>query len=495
MEENPDLVLHGGTVYSFDDPTPGAAGTRAEAIACRAGTIVALGTSRQVLALAGPATQVIDLAGSTVIPGINDAHLHGAWLGARWPSLFFGDESTAPTGRLLSNATERAAALQRSWALLSSLGITSYTEPGIGPGEDDGETGCFGSAMLDSYLELAGSAQQTVRVTLLRLFGLLDGPSTLDGFRAGLDVPTPPTDSRWLAIPGVKIFADGIPPMHGAWTTTPYPDGSTGALMTEGGAEFGSESNAEASRLAAFTRMIELADSRGLQIAVHATGDRTIDAFLTAIERRRAAGAASRDGHRDAGHPAGRAASRAGEAAGDAARAAGPHYVVHGDLVTPAQIARLARLGMGLDVQPLIAAHTRDWLSERVSPQVAAAAWPLADLLESSVATSLTSDAPIATPDWRQTIAAAAALLESRGVAVTREHRARFVQMYTSVPAAQDGAAGWKGTLAPGMAADLCVLTADPLETEPADLPAVEIELTVVDGRIVYTRAGADTLR
>src|SRR5262249_34410991 len=40
------------------------------------GRIAALGTSAEIRALAGPATQVIDLEGRTVIPGLIDSHIH-----------------------------------------------------------------------------------------------------------------------------------------------------------------------------------------------------------------------------------------------------------------------------------------------------------------------------------------------------------------------------------------------------------------------------------
>ena len=49
-----------------------------------------------------------------------------------------------------------------------------------------------------------------------------------------------------------------------------------------------------------------------------------------------------------------------------------------------------------------------------------------------------------------------------------------------------DHAESWKGTLAPGMIADLCVLEADPFSVEPAALPDVPIKMTVVGGRVVY---------
>lgn len=441
----PDLVLVGGTVRALD-----AAGTVTEALAITGGTITALGRDAAIGALATARTRVIELGGRTVIPGINDGHLHGSWLGARWPSLFFGDEGHPPEGRLVSTEAERRAALLQCWGVLASLGITSYTEPGIGPGEDDGETGCFGTAVFDTYRELAATPAQTVRVTLLRLFGLVDGPTTLDGFRQGLAAPVPPSDPRWLAVPGVKIFADGIPPMGTAWTIAPYPDGSHGRLLTGEGDE--------GARRAAFAEMVHLAHASGAQIAVHATGDRAIEEFVSLIEDL-------------GGAPADR-----------------PHHVVHGDLVTAALLARMRAAGIGIAVQPLIAAHTGEWVAGTLGADTAAAAWPLESMLEEGLVATLGSDAPIASPDWRRTIAAAAELLESRGVEVGAPELIRLLRMFTAIPAVQDGSSAWKGTLEAGKVADLCVLESDPLAVGAAGLPAVDVTMTIADGRVVYER-------
>ncbi len=91
-----DLMLVNGKVYtlSWDEPalngTPAAnaphdsAGWHpdAEAIAVRAGEIIFVGTTADAEKYRGPATEVIDLAGATVIPGLVDSHVHIQELGA-----------------------------------------------------------------------------------------------------------------------------------------------------------------------------------------------------------------------------------------------------------------------------------------------------------------------------------------------------------------------------------------------------------------------------
>lgn len=73
-----DVVLTGGKVITVDDDD-----RIAEAIAVKGDRIVAVGTTEEIAALAGPETRRIDLAGRTVTPGLLDAHLHFAMSGTR----------------------------------------------------------------------------------------------------------------------------------------------------------------------------------------------------------------------------------------------------------------------------------------------------------------------------------------------------------------------------------------------------------------------------
>ncbi len=75
----PDKILHHGRIYTVD-----AHDSVAEAIAIRGDTIVAVGTSRDMLALAGPETRTIDLGGRAVVPGFVDGHPHMDGVGLRF---------------------------------------------------------------------------------------------------------------------------------------------------------------------------------------------------------------------------------------------------------------------------------------------------------------------------------------------------------------------------------------------------------------------------
>lgn len=67
----PDAIYHGGSVVTIDDKNP-----TAEAVAVRAGRIVAVGKKDEVLKLRGDATRLVDLGGRCLLPGFVDGHSH-----------------------------------------------------------------------------------------------------------------------------------------------------------------------------------------------------------------------------------------------------------------------------------------------------------------------------------------------------------------------------------------------------------------------------------
>jgi predicted amidohydrolase YtcJ len=67
----PEVVLYRGKITTLDPTQP-----EVTAVAISGGRIVATGSDDEILALAGPATQRIDLNHRRVIPGLNDSHLH-----------------------------------------------------------------------------------------------------------------------------------------------------------------------------------------------------------------------------------------------------------------------------------------------------------------------------------------------------------------------------------------------------------------------------------
>ena len=73
----PDLIVYNGKIVTMDDEsTTTNPGTVVQAMAVRGDEIFALGSSDEILVLAGPQTERMDLRGRTVIPGIIDSHTH-----------------------------------------------------------------------------------------------------------------------------------------------------------------------------------------------------------------------------------------------------------------------------------------------------------------------------------------------------------------------------------------------------------------------------------
>lgn len=66
-----DLVLWGGRLFH-----PGSAGSVAGAIAVRDGRIIGTGSDADIAGLAGSETEVVDVSGSLIVPGFQDAHIH-----------------------------------------------------------------------------------------------------------------------------------------------------------------------------------------------------------------------------------------------------------------------------------------------------------------------------------------------------------------------------------------------------------------------------------
>src|SRR5438094_8290003 len=67
----PELILIGGIIHTLDPARP-----HASALAIGGGAIQAVGDDAAIEALAGPTTRRVLLAGRTVVPGFNDAHIH-----------------------------------------------------------------------------------------------------------------------------------------------------------------------------------------------------------------------------------------------------------------------------------------------------------------------------------------------------------------------------------------------------------------------------------
>ena len=156
--QTPDTILVNGKILTVDSQF-----AVREALSIHDGRILAVGTSVDIRKSAGPRTQVIDLQGRTVIPGLIDSHLHairagltystevnwvgaptiaeamnrirqtaatmkpGAWLivGGGWTTNQFKERRRPTQAELESAAPNNPIYVQLgySWALLSRSGL------------------------------------------------------------------------------------------------------------------------------------------------------------------------------------------------------------------------------------------------------------------------------------------------------------------------------------------------------------------------------------
>ena len=254
--------------------------------------------------------------------------------------------------------------------------------------------------------------------------------------------------SPWLTTGGVKMFLDGSLGSRTAWMLEPYEASSSRGMAIT------SEVDAR--------RAVHFAAEHGLAATVHAIGDAAVRRALDLMTPLPAA--------------------------------AVPHRIEHFQCVAPADLDRAAAAGIVVSMQP---AHllTDIPLVDRHWGARGAGAYVFASLRRRGTPMVFGSDAPVATLDPRAGVFAA---LERRmeggdGPAWRPEERIGLdaaIHAYTAAAAHAGGVAGRRGTLAPGMDADLVAWSGSPEEGPGAGeaFRAGEALLTVVGGEVVLRR-------
>ncbi|MGL3807105.1 amidohydrolase [Paeniglutamicibacter sp. R2-26] len=357
--------------------------------------------------------------------------------------------------------TELKECLTKHQRLLHSLGITSLTEPGLGPGGEGLFGGSSSTRSLSVLADLAAAGELSLRINVLLLFSSTGGANEND-VRAGLAGDLPGSLRRrgisedLLRIAGVKIFADGIPRSGTAWMSEPYetPCGHRHGSMVIAG-------DSDAERELELRRLVARVHDGGLQAGIHATGDATTDAAIEAILQ------AQSGNPRDA-----------------------RHYIIHGAFRNRESIGRFQRHGVGLSTNPTIRSEAGALMKRILGAERFDGQQPLASLLAAGVPTNIASDAPVTSPDWRESVIAAVTRDTTAGPGAPgdpeRVDFRRALEMMTIHPAWQDHAEDRKGRLAPGYLADLCILE-KPIAEDIHALRENPATHTLSNGALVYS--------
>lgn len=256
------------------------------------------------------------------------------------------------------------------------------------------------------------------------------------GLRTGEPLP----GGGGLAVMGaLKVISDGSLGTRTAWTTEPYSDGPASPGHPCG------QPNYTTAELQA---LLWRAARAGLTAAVHAIGDR---ANATAVDAFAATGARG--------------------------------SIEHAQLIRPADVRRLAGLGVAASVQPAHLLDDRD-LTDRIWGDRAAHCFPLRALCDAGVPLAFGSDAPVAPLDpWLAIATAVHRSADDRPA----WHPEQSLSAAEALGASVDGrrvAAGGRG--------DVVLLDADPLAGGPdpsaaaARLRTMPVAMTVCTGRVTH---------
>jgi predicted amidohydrolase YtcJ len=540
-----DLVIHNGRVLVLDERFH-----TAEAVAIRGGRVLAVGRERDIGRLAGRRTEVLDAGGGTVLPGINDSHVHLNALGLNFPPFSYNVD-TATIDELVGVVAAAVAAAPAPDSWIRGQGWNDNRLPRPPRREDlDPVSGdhpviltdfSFHAVAVNSIvLRLAGITRDTVPPPGGVIEKDADGEptgvlrETAQGLVRAVVPPFTPDEVAQSIDTGIGILhAQGITsvtdPGINLATLGIYADKARAGLL-------GLRLNALLSGgtaprqlrdvLAAYQPLRGI-DPRVLRVAgvkLFADGIPTAakTAWLHEPYLDGTNGSLVLDGATVVEQVANlhelidiavRAGLQVGtHATGDATidavvdgyvKAMGRHwrrsdlrhYVIHADLTPRATLRTMARHDIGANMNATIKYLLGRTLDPVLGPARTDYQWPYRSALDLGVRVTSASDAPVTFPNWLQGVMAAV-LREGMFGGVAGEAERITVRealaTYTRTSAWQDHATSWKGTLGKGMAADVCVVDGDVLGVDPHDLVHLPIAATVVAGRLVYERsAGA----
>jgi predicted amidohydrolase YtcJ len=376
------------------------------------------------------------------------------------------DSAGRPTGLLEERAqllvgslvypyplAELTDAIARAAGVYLKEGVTSCTEAGIGGGWV-----AHSPAELAAYAAAREQGRLGVRVELMAAREVLHplGAHPDDNLVTGLDLGiTTGFGDDWLRLGPVKIFADGSLVGRTAALHDDYAGGTGRGYLQADAAEL--------------TGAIIAAHRSGWQVATHAIGDLAIDLVLDAYE----------------------------QALAEYPRRDPRHRIEHFAVVQPGQVARAAALGVIAVPQGRFATELGDGMLAAVGPDRHGWLYRQRSLLDAGMVLPGSSDRPVVAGAPLLGIAdmvnrrTASGAPFNPGEAVSAEEAVRAWTWGSAYGIGQEHA---KGSIAPGMLADLVVLSEDPTAVSPDRIAGLEVLATIVGGQCRYDAGALDGL-
>jgi hypothetical protein len=543
-DEQADVVFRHGRIYTLGGPLPASPLEEpvVEALAIRAGKIVAAGTDAEIGRFVGSGTAVHDLGGATVVPGFVDCHLHlsslgrslvevdlvgtrsydevvsraaeraestpkGRWITGRgwdqndWPVQGFPDHAAlsaaTPEHPVLLRRIDGHAALANARAL-EAAGIDRATADPPGGRLERRPDGTPTGVLVDAAVELVRRHVPPPTADEKRaVFAAALAHCAALGLTGVHDAGASPSEVAVLR----SMLAAGLLPLrvYEMWDATPEHEE---ARELAAALEAGPQPFDPTMHLA--VRCVKLmADgalgSRGaalLEPYSDAPGQRGLPQYasesLLAIVRPLHA-----SGWQIATHAIGDAANRMVLDAYESAARARPrpdarHRIEHAQILSPADIPRFAALGVLASVQPTHCTSDMPWAPARLGPERLAGAYAWRSLRAAGAAIACGSDAPVESASPLLGLYAAVTRRGTDGAPpggwapeerLTISEALRGFTLWAAVSSFTERELG---SLEPGKQADLTVLDRDIVGAEPAQLLEARVLQTVVSGEIVH---------
>ncbi|HXY32177.1 MAG TPA: amidohydrolase [Gemmatimonadaceae bacterium] len=257
----------------------------------------------------------------------------------------------------------------------------------------------------------------------------------------------------WLKIGGLKGFIDGSLGSHTAAMFQPFSDSpkDSGILVN---------------KPEDMTSWTASADKAGLQVMVHAIGDRAISMQLDNFGR-----AEKENGARDR-----------------------RFRIEHAQHIAPKDVGRFAQLGVVASMQPYHAIDDGRWAEKVIGPERSKTTYAFRSLLDDKTHIAFGSDWPVAPATPLEGIYAAATrrTLDDKNPGgwvpeqkITVEEAMRA---YTSGAAYASFDEKEKGTLTTGKLADFVLIDRDLTKIPPEQIRDAHVVLTVVDGKVIFEK-------
>jgi predicted amidohydrolase YtcJ len=526
----PDTILVNGHVITVDPRF-----SIAQAVAIARGRFIAVGSTADIRRLAAPSTTVVDLHGRTVVPGLADGHLHDAGggpgvdlsharsLGDVLAAIAARVKTSRPGDVIVSNSDWHEAQLREhrlpyrkdldtaspdnpvvlvrggheyilNSAALRKWNITRETPSPAGgriKRDADGEPNGELVDRAKSLVSLPPAPRQTIEslaeqhrtLNAAGLTSIRYPGASLEQYRLLLDMKRrglltirvsqlmrPPIDDisrlraaveswnlspdegdEWVRTAGVKLMIDGG--FEGGWMREPYVE-----PWGEHGTYYGVHGDPRA-----YTAAVKALNALGWRVATHAVGDAAIDLALGAYE------------------------------AANAERSiAGRRWTIeHGFIARADHLPRMKALGLVISAQDHLYLAGPS-LVNYWGPARAARTTPMRAYLDRGLVVAGGTDSAVVPypPLWalyhfvtRDTISGGVLGADQ---AITRREA---LQVETINNAYLTFEEGLKGSIEPGKLADLVVLPLDILTCPPKDIERMQVEMTMVGGKIVYRRS------